>query len=148
MSAPDMLSQVETAVLQRILSSGDPALGSPPGPAGPTDGAHFVASDMVHFLTGDVGAMLTETPAEDETDWTAGNVEADAFVITPDVADALAEPVSDSTLPPIAVEADRLEARREALPEFLQTPMGQRLIPNATFQEMQEMKAREVEQVR
>ena len=61
MSAPDMLSQTETAILQRILSSGDAAVGSPPGSVGPTYGACFLSTDMVHFLTGDVGTLLGDT---------------------------------------------------------------------------------------
>ena len=81
----------------------------------------------------DVGGMLRETPAEFEVDWTADSVDEDAFDVTPDVTAALAEPVSDSTAHAVAVEADRLEARREALPEFLQSPFLQGPIPNVAL---------------
>lgn len=73
---------------------------------------------------------------------------AGTFDVTPDVAAALAGPLSDSTARAVAEEADRLEVRWEALPEFLQTPTGQRLIPNTASQRMQEMQAREVDQAR
>ena len=64
----------------------------------------------------EASAMFKETLAKEQTDWGADNVEANAFETTPDVEAALVEPVSDSTVHAVVVEAERLEARREALP--------------------------------